>query len=135
MASLNTAGVVDTLKAGVTGKVTADNIDGRTLATQLRLSTGNKDLIGDHFSSAKIPLCGDQLVRVRMKSAKGLMKGAHTAQECLEMFDPVIIEMFHTQQDFRVNIFLFLYIAPLFNLAVNLSVCASSGVIAFNILS
>lgn len=54
---------------------------------------------GDSFEDAKIILGGDQLVRVRMSGAKDLA-GAHTAVERMEIFDPVIEELFHVEQDF-----------------------------------
>lgn len=55
---------------------------------------------GDSFEDAKIILGGDQLVRVRMSGAKDLLAGAHTAVERMEIFDPVIEELFHVEQDF-----------------------------------
>lgn len=43
MAERNTTGIVQSLRAGILGKVTADNIDGRTISAELRMSGGNKD--------------------------------------------------------------------------------------------
>lgn len=47
-----------------------------------------------------IPIGGDQLVRVRLDAAKGLCAGAHTKQDRLEVFNPVLEEFFHVTQDY-----------------------------------
>lgn len=56
--------------------------------------------LGDEFETVKITLGGDQLVRVRMSGAKDLLAGAHTAAERMEIFDPVVEELFHVEQDY-----------------------------------
>ena len=55
---------------------------------------------GDAFGGAAAILGGDHLVRVRIKTAKALVMGAHTREYLLDMFHPIVIEMFHIQQDF-----------------------------------
>ena len=61
---------------------------------------------GDDFPTAEIPLSGDELVRVRMASAKGLRRGAEKSEERFDMLIPVIEDFFHVMQDFlEVNIF------------------------------
>lgn len=56
--------------------------------------------LGDEFETVKITPGGDQLVRVRMSGAKDLLAGAHTAAERMEIFDPVVEELFHVEQDY-----------------------------------
>lgn len=56
--------------------------------------------LGDEFETVKITLGGDQLVRVRMSGAKDLLAGARTAAERMEIFDPVVEELFHVEQDY-----------------------------------
>ena len=51
----------------------------------------------DHLS---VPFGGDQLTRVRLQGAKSLRAGAHSANQRFDHLHPVIIEMFHTLQDF-----------------------------------
>ena len=52
------------------------------------------------LDSLTIPVGGDQLTRVRLQGAKALRSGAHTKEQRLDYLYPVIIEMFHTIQDF-----------------------------------
>ncbi|XP_050405827.2 uncharacterized protein LOC126821449 [Patella vulgata] len=47
-----------------------------------------------------IPIGGDQLTRVRLEGAKMLLAGSHTRIERCENLSPVVIEFFHTLQDF-----------------------------------
>lgn len=56
--------------------------------------------LGDEFETVKVTLGGDQLVRVRMSGAKDLLAGAYTAAERMEIFDPVVEELFHVEQDY-----------------------------------
>ncbi|XP_061170356.1 uncharacterized protein LOC133179673 [Saccostrea echinata] len=48
----------------------------------------------------QVPVGGDQLTRVRFQGAKALRAGCHTIQERMEQLNPIIIELFHTLQDF-----------------------------------
>lgn len=59
----------------------------------------------EDFEKLSIPVGGDQLTRVRLQGAKLLLAGSHTSEEGLENLSPMIIELFHTMQDFlQVNI-------------------------------
>ena len=51
-------------------------------------------------SQKVIPVGGDQLVRIRLDAAKGLCAGAHTKQDKLELFSPILEEFFHVTQDY-----------------------------------
>ncbi|XP_052216225.1 uncharacterized protein LOC127868952 [Dreissena polymorpha] len=55
---------------------------------------------GAELSALRVPVGGDQLTRVRLEGAKSLRAGAHTTSERFDHLDPVIIEMFHTLQDY-----------------------------------
>ncbi|XP_069125349.1 uncharacterized protein [Argopecten irradians] len=55
---------------------------------------------GGELEDLKIPIGGDQLTRCRLQGAKSLRAGAHTQQERFEQLYPIIIELFHTLQDF-----------------------------------
>ncbi|XP_069109952.1 uncharacterized protein [Argopecten irradians] len=57
-------------------------------------------LQGDELENLRIPVGGDQLTRERLQGAASLRSGAHTATERLEQLQPVIVELFHTLQDF-----------------------------------
>lgn len=48
----------------------------------------------------KVPVGGDQLTRERLQWAKALRSGAHTSLERFDNLSPMIIELFHTLQDF-----------------------------------
>ncbi|XP_033738894.1 uncharacterized protein LOC117326312 isoform X2 [Pecten maximus] len=56
-----------------------------------------------------VPFGGDQLTRVRLEGAKALRDGAHTRNERFDVLYPVIIEMFHTIQDFLEKMYKRLY--------------------------
>lgn len=55
---------------------------------------------GNELDCVRVPVGGDQLTRVRLQGAKALKAGALTAEDRLEHLDPIIVEMFHTLQDF-----------------------------------
>ncbi|XP_052807443.1 uncharacterized protein LOC128236553 [Mya arenaria] len=55
--------------------------------------------VGD-LDELKVPFGGDQLTRVRLQGAKSLRAGAHTATERFDHLHPIIVELFHTLQDF-----------------------------------
>ncbi|XP_014667743.1 PREDICTED: LOW QUALITY PROTEIN: uncharacterized protein LOC106809250 [Priapulus caudatus] len=55
---------------------------------------------GDELEALRVPVGGDQLTRVRLQGAKALRAGTHTTQQRLDQLFPVIVELFHTQQDF-----------------------------------
>ncbi|WAR02013.1 hypothetical protein MAR_008571 [Mya arenaria] len=55
--------------------------------------------VGD-LDEMKVPFGGDQLTRVRLQGAKALRAGAHTATERFNHLHPIIVELFHTLQDF-----------------------------------
>jgi hypothetical protein len=55
---------------------------------------------GADLDDLRIPVGGDQLTRVRLQGAKALRQGSHTPQERFDQLDPIIVEMFHTLQDF-----------------------------------
>lgn len=48
----------------------------------------------------QIPVGGDQLTRVRLQGAKSLRLGAHHPKERFDCLEPIVVEMFHTMQDF-----------------------------------
>ncbi|XP_052089483.1 uncharacterized protein LOC127726061 isoform X3 [Mytilus californianus] len=52
------------------------------------------------LDTLQIPVGGDQLTRVRFQGAKTLRAGAHTKQERFDQLYPIVIELFHTLQDF-----------------------------------
>ncbi|CAC5424308.1 unnamed protein product [Mytilus coruscus] len=52
------------------------------------------------LDTLQIPVGGDQLTRVRFQGAKTLRAGAHTKQERFDQLYPMVIELFHTLQDF-----------------------------------
>ncbi|XP_063438320.1 uncharacterized protein LOC134719246 [Mytilus trossulus] len=52
------------------------------------------------LDTLQIPVGGDQLTRVRLQGAKTLRAGAHTKQERFDQLYPMVIELFHTLQDF-----------------------------------
>ena len=52
------------------------------------------------LDSLQIPMGGDQLTRERFQGAKSLRAGTHTRQERFEQLYPMIMELFHTLQDF-----------------------------------
>ncbi|XP_050396775.1 uncharacterized protein LOC126815254 [Patella vulgata] len=54
----------------------------------------------DYYRNLNIPIGGDQLTRVRLEGAKMLLAGSHTRIERCENLSPVVIEFFHTLQDF-----------------------------------
>ena len=54
---------------------------------------------GCELDGLKVPVGGDQLTRVRLQGAKALRAGALTPEDRFEHLEPVIVEMFHTQQD------------------------------------
>ena len=55
---------------------------------------------GGELQTLQVPVGGDQLTRVRLQGAKALRAGSLTAQDRLDHLYPVIMEMFHTLQDF-----------------------------------
>ncbi|XP_048249938.1 uncharacterized protein LOC124128741 isoform X2 [Haliotis rufescens] len=55
---------------------------------------------GSELEHLQVPVGGDQLTRVRLQGAKALREGCHTQQERFEQLEPVVVEMFHTLQDF-----------------------------------
>ncbi|KAL4220323.1 hypothetical protein ACF0H5_020730 [Mactra antiquata] len=55
---------------------------------------------GQELDQLRVPVGGDQLTRVRLQGAKSLRAGAHTQSDRFDHLYPVIIEMFHTLQDF-----------------------------------
>jgi hypothetical protein len=55
---------------------------------------------GGDIEDLQVPVGGDQLTRVRLQGAKALRNGSLTSIERLEHLNPVIVEMFHTLQDF-----------------------------------
>ncbi|XP_033729432.1 uncharacterized protein LOC117318570 [Pecten maximus] len=55
---------------------------------------------GCELEDLKVPVGGDQLTRCRLQGAKSLRAGAHTQQERFEQLYPIVIELFHTLQDF-----------------------------------
>ncbi|CAC5415326.1 unnamed protein product [Mytilus coruscus] len=56
--------------------------------------------VAAELDTLQIPVGGDQLTRVRFKGAKTLRAGAHTKQERFDQLYPMVIELFHTLQDF-----------------------------------
>lgn len=54
----------------------------------------------EELETLQIPVGGDQLTCVRFQGAKGLRAGAHTRQERFDQLFPMVIELFHTLQDF-----------------------------------
>ena len=52
------------------------------------------------MENLNVPVVGDQLTRVWLQGAKALRLGAFTAKDWLEHLNQVIVEMFHTLQDF-----------------------------------
>lgn len=48
----------------------------------------------------KVPVGGDQLTPERLQWAKALRSGAHTSLERFDNLSPMIVELFHTLQDF-----------------------------------
>ncbi|XP_067664403.1 uncharacterized protein [Haliotis asinina] len=55
---------------------------------------------GSELETLQVPVGGDQLTRVRLQGAKALREGTHTVQSRFDQLEPVIVEMFHTLQDF-----------------------------------
>ncbi|CAC5418716.1 unnamed protein product [Mytilus coruscus] len=55
---------------------------------------------GGDLDNLQVPVGGDQLTRVRLQGAKSLRAGAFTAEDRLEHLTPIVVEMFHTLQDF-----------------------------------
>ncbi|XP_076090697.1 uncharacterized protein LOC143062794 [Mytilus galloprovincialis] len=55
---------------------------------------------GGDLDKLQVPVGGDQLTRVRLQGAKSLRAGAFTAEDRLEHLTPIVVEMFHTLQDF-----------------------------------
>jgi hypothetical protein len=60
----------------------------------------NRIILGGELDNLQIPVGGDQLTRERFQGAKTLRAGAHTRQERFDQLYPMIIELFHTLQDF-----------------------------------
>lgn len=60
----------------------------------------NMLILGDEFETAKIILGGDKLVGLRISGAKDLFVGAHTAAKRMDIFDPVVEELLHVEQDY-----------------------------------
>ncbi|XP_046584327.1 LOW QUALITY PROTEIN: uncharacterized protein LOC124291387 [Haliotis rubra] len=54
---------------------------------------------GSELETLRVPVGGDQLTRVRLQR-KALREGTHTMQSRFDQLEPVIVEMFHTLQDF-----------------------------------
>ena len=52
------------------------------------------------MENLNVPVGGDQLTRVRLQGAKALRLGAFTSKDRFEHLNPVIVEMYHTLQDF-----------------------------------
>lgn len=59
-------------------------------------------LLANELERLQVPVGGDQLTRVRFEfeGAKALRDGCHTVQERFDQLNPIIIELFHTLQDF-----------------------------------
>lgn len=57
-------------------------------------------ILGEEFPQIKVPVGGDQLTRERLQWAKALRSGALTSLERLDNLSPMIVELFHTIQDF-----------------------------------
>jgi len=55
---------------------------------------------GGDIEDLQVPVGGDQLTRVRLQGAKALRDGSLASTDRLEHLNPVIVEMFHTLQDF-----------------------------------
>lgn len=55
---------------------------------------------GAELQDLKVPVGGDQMTRIRLQGAKSLRAGAHKQSERFDHLDPIIIELFHTLQDF-----------------------------------
>lgn len=66
----------------------------------LSLNWTNFFLAVNELDKLQVPVGGDQLTRVRFQGAKSLCAGCHTYQERFEQLHPMIIELFHTLQDF-----------------------------------
>ncbi|CAC5378815.1 unnamed protein product [Mytilus coruscus] len=101
---------------GNDGKLNGDNLDIYVTTNDIRMENKNKDyhffgsditfdrvkvsrLSGD-LDNLQVPVGGDQLTRVRLQGAKSLRAGAFTAEDRLEHLTPIVVEMFHTLQDF-----------------------------------
>ena len=67
---------------------------------QYKNSLFDLSLTANELEKLQVPVGGDQLTRVRFQGAKALRDGCHTVQERLEQLNPIIIELFHTLQDF-----------------------------------
>ena len=52
------------------------------------------------LDNLRTPVGGDQLTRVRLQGAKDLRARSLTAKDRLEHLNPIVVEMFHTLQDF-----------------------------------
>lgn len=57
-------------------------------------------LLANELERLQVPVGGDQLTRVRFEGAKALRDGCLTVQERFDQLNPIIIELFHTLQDF-----------------------------------
>ena len=55
---------------------------------------------GGDIEDLQVPVGGDQLTGIRLQGATALRNGSLTSTDRLEHLNPVIVEMFHTLQDF-----------------------------------